>query len=118
MISIKLNIFIHNFGKKLGLNLNYFIKNGSWALFRQFIDILTGLFLTTAFARLLTEEVYGQYRLIITLVEIFSFISIPGLNTAIIRSVARGYDGDYKKVVKVSFYWSLLALPVFMANKS
>ena len=64
---------------------------------------------------MLTEEVYGQYRLIITLVEIFSFISIPGLNTAIIRSVARGYDGDYKKVVKVSFYWSLLALPVFMA---
>ena len=40
--------------------------------------------------------------------------SIPGLNTAVLQSVARGYDGSYKKAVKIRFLWSLLGIPALL----
>jgi O-antigen/teichoic acid export membrane protein len=67
-----------------------------------------------AFARLATQEVFGQYQFVLSLLSITSLLSIPGLNTAITQSVSRGFDGDYKKAVKISFLWSLLGIPALL----
>ena len=63
---------------------------------------------------MVTREVFGEYQFVLSVLAIISILSIPGLNISLIRSVARGYEGDYKKVVKVSFKWSLLGVPVLL----
>lgn len=103
-----------NWGKKIGLDLPYFVKNGFWVVLRQGIGLISGLALSVAFARLSTQDVFGQYQFILSILSIVSILSIPGLNTSIIKSAARGYDGDYKKVVRVSFIWSLLGVPALL----
>ena len=110
----KIYIISKKYGQRLGFDLPYFIKNGFWVFLRQGIGSICGLALSIAFARLATQEVFGQYQFVLSLLSIISILSIPGLNTAITQSVARGYDGDYKKVVKISFLWSLLGIPTLL----
>lgn len=110
----KIYRFSKRWGDKLGLDLPYFVKNGFWVVLQQGVGTLSGVALYVVFARLSTQEVFGQYQFILSIFSVVSILSIPGLNTSIIRSVARGYDGDYKKVVKVSFFWSLLGVPALL----
>jgi len=49
-------------GKKLGLDLPYFIKNGFWMMIRQVVDLLASLVPSIAFARLLDKNVFGEYQ--------------------------------------------------------
>ena len=107
----KIYIISKKYGQKLGLDLPYFVKNGFWVFLRQGIGAVCGLALSIAFARLAAQEVFGQYQFILSVLSIVSIFSVPGLNTSLTRSVARGFDGDYKKVVRISFLWSLLGIP-------
>ncbi|MFA6184008.1 MAG: oligosaccharide flippase family protein [Parcubacteria group bacterium] len=99
-------------GKKIGLDLPYFIKNGFWVSLRQIITIIAGLILYISFARFLSKEVFGQYQLIISIWSIVSICSISGLNTSISAAVANGSDGNYQSVVKKSFLWSIIGIPI------
>lgn len=85
----------------------YFFRKSAWVGMRQTITMITSLTLSIAFARLISQEVYGQYQLILSFLSLVSIASIPGLNTSIIRSTARKFDGDYKKAVNISFKWSV-----------
>jgi len=102
------------YGQRLGFDLPYFVKNGFWVSLRQGVGSICSLALSIAFARLATQEVFGQYQFVLSVLSIVSILSIPGLNVAIAQSVARGYDGDYKKAVKISFLWSLLGVPTLL----
>lgn len=101
-------------GKKMGLDLNYFVGNGFWIIMRQGVASLCGLSLSIVFARLASKEILGQYQLILSILSIVSLVSIPGLNISILRSVAKGKDGNYQESVKKSFSWSLLGIPIFL----
>jgi O-antigen/teichoic acid export membrane protein len=94
---------------------SYFLKNGSWVFLRQVVETASGLALSVVFARLSTQEVYGQYQFILSIFATISILSIPGFNTSIIKAAAKGYDGEYKEAVKKSFLWSLIGVPVLLA---
>ncbi len=111
-IKNKINLFFSSKSKRVGLDLLYFVNNGSWLFLKQLIGGICGLLLSVAFARMTTKEIFGQYQLILSIFSIVSLISIPGLNISVARSVARGNDGDYKNSVKKSFFWSLFGIPV------
>jgi len=105
---------INEYEKRYQLDLSYFIKSEFWVYFRQAIGLITGLAVAVVFARLASKEVFGQYNFLFALLAVFSLLSIPGLNTAVLQSVARGYDGSYTKAVKTSFLWSLLGIPALL----
>lgn len=99
------------YGSTAGLDLTYFVKNGFWVLLRQAVASLCGLSLSVVFARIASKEILGQYQLALSIISVVSVFSIPGLNIAVMRSIAKGNDGDYKKAVKFSFLGSLLGIP-------
>ncbi len=109
-----INRWTNSLGKKTSLDITYFVKNGSWVLLRQIILIISGLGVSVIFTRTTTQEVFGQYQLVLSVLAIVAILSIPGLSTSLTRSIARGYEGDYKKVIKVSFLWSLLGIPTLL----
>jgi O-antigen/teichoic acid export membrane protein len=102
------------FGKRVGLDITYFVKNGIWVLLRQAILIISGLGVSVIFTRMTTQDVFGQYQLVLSILAMVAILSIPGLSTSLTRSIARGYEGDYKKAVRVSFLWSLLGVPTLL----
>lgn len=43
-----------------------------------------------------------------------SIISIPGLNTSMLKSISRNKEGVFPKAVKLSFIWSLIGIPLLV----
>jgi len=105
---------INEWGKKYQVDLAYIIRSEFWVYLRQGVLLMTGLAISVTFARLAPKEVYGQYNFIFAVLAIVSLLSIPGLNNAVSRSVARGSEGSYKGAVKASFLWSLLGIPALL----
>ncbi|NOZ35179.1 MAG: oligosaccharide flippase family protein [Chlorobi bacterium] len=95
-------------GDKFGFDLPYFVENGFWMLLNQGVILLGGLATSILFARYFSKDVYGQYQFVLSIIAFFSFFSVPGLNPALIRSIANDNQGDYKPAVKFSFKYSLI----------
>lgn len=106
--------YSENIGKKIGLDLPYYLKSSFWVFAFQGIRILSALILSIIFARYASKEVFGNYSYILSILAILSIVSIPGLNLSMLRSIAKGYDGVYKKGVRLSFFWSLLGIPCLL----
>lgn len=104
----KLNKSLKNFKNEY----KSFIRNTSWTTMNQLVNIIFGVLLSVIFARLTSQELFGQYNFLNSVVAIISITAIPGFNTSMMRSISRGMDGVYKKAVKLSFMWSLLGVPI------
>jgi len=99
--------WMQRLSKKVGIDLSYLLKNGTWVTLRFFIMSASGLLLSLCFARLGTKELLGQYQYIIALFSTLSIVSLPGLNAAALESVVKGHEGAVIRVVKISFLASL-----------
>ena len=100
-------------GKRLGFDLPYFVENGFWVLLAQFINLTSSLVMSIVFARFLSKETFGEYQLLLSFLGVVAIVSYSGLNTSIMRSVAKGFDFSYVKAVNFSFKKSLFAIPIF-----
>ncbi len=108
------NNWLARISKRVGFNLHYFIKNGSWVALRFFIMALSGWIVSLFFARASSKEVLGQYQLILSYLSIFTVFSLPGLNQAALEAVVKGREGGVIRAVKISLFFSLFVIPVFL----
>ncbi len=102
-------------GDRFGFDLPYFVENGFWMLINQAVSMFAGLATSVLFARYFTQEVYGEYQLVLSIIAFFSFFSVPGLNPALIRSIAQGNDGDLELSVKYAVKYSFLGSVFILA---
>lgn len=89
-------------------DLHYVLSGGFFLSLTQVSSAIIGLVLTTAFANLLPVETYGTYRYILSLYALFTIAAMPGLDTAVMQSVARGYDRTYPEGLRVRLRWGFL----------
>lgn len=107
--------FISVLGRRVGLDLSYLFANGFWVILRYGITALLGLALTIGFAHLASKELYGQYQFVLSIISLFSVLSLPGFNTAALKAVSLGYGAkSIQKVVRLSFLSSLFAAPLLI----
>lgn len=78
----------------LGLDLKYFIGGGIWLLLPFGINILLGIIRSIFFARLLQQSVYGQFTFVNATMGTLAILSLPGINIALVETVARGNWGS------------------------
>ena len=90
------------------INWTYFVKGGLWLSLADIVAKGSAILLSVAFARLVSKEFYGQYKFIFSILGMLAVFSLPGLNTAITQSVARGYNSSFFRGVKTRLKWSLL----------
>lgn len=70
----------------------YLASGGFWYVVGQAVASLSALALAVAFANLVSPEIYGTYKYVLSLAGIFAIASLPGMNTAVARTVARGNE--------------------------
>jgi O-antigen/teichoic acid export membrane protein len=86
---------------KIGKNAAFlFGLNG----FRKVLGLATTYFLVRA----LSQESYGEYNFLLSVVGLLSIFALPGLNEAIMQSVARGKVGTYRAALPLGFFSSFL----------
>lgn len=95
----------------------YLAKGGFWLTIGKVVSSLSGFALSIAFANLISQENYGIYKYILATASLLSITSLPGINTSLISSVARGYEGNIKKAIKIKSKWAALggALSILIA---
>lgn len=68
-----------------------------------------GILRSVAFARMATPEVYGQYNYVLSIIGMVGILSLPGLNTALVESVARGHGDSVFVAARTRIRWGLLS---------
>ena len=101
--------FLIKLSKYTKIDLLYITKGGFWLILNQLISIISGFLLAIAFANLLPKDIYGIYKYILSLVSIIAIPTLPGINTAIVRSVAQGYEGSFIPGLKSKLQWGVLS---------
>jgi O-antigen/teichoic acid export membrane protein len=103
-----LNKLTSAIGKMLELNVGVFSKNFSYVFANNIITIIFAMALSVMLARVLSKDVFGQYNFILSTIGIISILTLPGINTSITRSSAKGFDGSFVKGTKSRIKWSFI----------
>ncbi|MCK5510472.1 oligosaccharide flippase family protein [Candidatus Parcubacteria bacterium] len=88
----------------------YLAKGGFWLTGSKIVGSFTAFALAIAYANLLPQETYGQYKYILSISSLFGITALTGMDISLARSIINGYEGSLKKVIKIKMKWSLLGL--------
>ncbi len=84
----------------------YLAKGGSWITLGKIVSTFTGLTLAVIYANFLTKEEYATYKYLLSIAGFFAIITLPGLETSLTKSIARGFEGSLYKAIKERLKWS------------
>lgn len=104
----KAHQIIHWMENQFKIDFFYLIKGEFWLMSGKTISLAVSFLLSLAWANWIDKSTYGIYQYIFSLVGIISIFSLPGLGTAIIQAVARGFEGSFLRGFKIQFKWGLL----------
>lgn len=113
-LKTKIKNKINYYSKKIGIDLNYFIKGSFWNSLNQLVNVTLGMILSVFLARFTTQDVLGNYNFIISIMSMLSIIAMPGLNVSLMKSVSNKKDGVYVRSFRLSFLWSLIGVPMLL----
>jgi len=88
--------------------LSSYFRNSALQITGRCVTYAFGALTVVAFARFTTPAVYGQFTFLATLFDIFIIVTYPGMATALVRSVARGFDGTVHEVARTRFKGGLV----------
>ncbi len=86
----------------------YVAREGFWVVAGKTGTFVFSLLLLAAFSNYTSKELYGTYQYILSTVALFSTFSLPGINAALVRSVARKKEGTLRLAIKTKLKYSLL----------
>ena len=79
------------------------VKNGVWLLALNATRQILGVVTLAVLVRLFTKDEYGQYQFIVSIVGVCGVFVLPGLQVAVVQSVARGHDTTYLAATRIAF---------------
>jgi O-antigen/teichoic acid export membrane protein len=83
--------------RKLRIDAHYLYKGFFWISLSTFVLFVANFIRSTVFANYFTPELYGNYRYVLSIIEITGALSLTGASVVISRSVAQGFEGTYRK---------------------
>ncbi|NQV88103.1 MAG: oligosaccharide flippase family protein [Parcubacteria group bacterium] len=86
----------------------YIAKGGGWTTVWRVANFSISFAIMTAFANLVSLEIYGRYQYVLSLVGLVAVFSLPGMETALIRSVAKGFESTFPKAFLTRIKWGFL----------
>jgi len=86
----------------------YLAKGGSWLTLGKIIGSISSFAMAIAFANLLSKESYGLYKYVLSIAGLISIAALPGMNTALARSVAMGNEGSLFPALRSKLKWALM----------
>ena len=104
----KAYFLIYKFQNLFKIDLFYLIKGGSWLMTGKIISMGAAFILALIWANWINPDIYGNYQYVLSLVAIISIFSLPSLNIAVIRAVAKKLEGTFLTGFKTQLKWGLL----------
>lgn len=86
----------------------YLAKGGSWLLLGNAVIVLLSFGVLYAFANFIPQQVYGEYRFVISIFEILYITTLSGLGTSLSQAVASGFDGNFRQIMFTRLRYGLV----------
>lgn len=107
-IKEKLINLLHQSEKYTKTDMPYLIKGGFWLNIGKIATFITSFSIMVAFANFISQEAYGTYQYIISIVSLLAIFSLPGIDTALVRSIVHKKEGTLKLSIKEKMKFSLV----------
>lgn len=91
------------------------IANGGWVMGLNLGRQVLSLVFVMVLVRVLSKDTFGHYQFVVAAIGFFGISTLPGIQSAIVQSVARGFDGTYRESVHIVLLWSLLGSVCLLA---
>jgi O-antigen/teichoic acid export membrane protein len=98
--------------KRLGIDLSYVVTNGGIIAVSHTIGTGCGLVITLLLANFIDSTTYGQYKYAISVAGIIGAFSLTGAGSAVLQSIAKGFEGSYKFERRLSLGWGLPSIVI------
>jgi len=112
----RLEALLDSLGKRTQTDMRYVAHAGGWFGVGKAGEFLVSFALLAALANWLPAEQYGAYQYILSFAQVLIIFTLPGVSTALVRSVARGKEGAlahaYRVKLKYGFLGSLALFAV------
>lgn len=102
--------FLRSTEKYTKTDMVYLTKNGFWLTVGQFAASGGAIVLAVLFANLLSKDVYGTYKYVLSIVSLLTISTLVGINTSLAQGVARGSEGSFLRGLRVKMTWGMLGL--------
>ncbi|MCK5633035.1 oligosaccharide flippase family protein, partial [bacterium] len=106
----KINKIIDKAEKFFKTDLRYLLKNGFWQTIGQIIAMIASLITMRAFAYWIPKETFGAYQYVLSIISILAIFTLPGMQNALMRAIAKGKEGTLKDCMKEKAKWSLIGI--------
>lgn len=87
----------------------YIARGGFWTTLQFVVGSLASIVTVIAFGNLLPRESYGIYKYLLSLAGTFGFLTLTGMNTAVVRAVARNQAGILPYAVRLQLKYNMLS---------
>lgn len=81
--------------KYFGIDSFYFFKNTFLSVVQRLVGLVTTLIIIYVFGHYTSTTIFGEYNYILSIIGLLGIFSLPGINNALIRSIANGHDKTY-----------------------
>lgn len=88
----------------------YVAKGGFWWTFGEVMVAGISFLTLLTFSRWVPKEIFGAYQYIISTIAILAIFTLPGMQTALVRAVAKRKEGMLWLCAKTKFKWSLIGV--------
>ncbi|MBA3733393.1 oligosaccharide flippase family protein [Patescibacteria group bacterium] len=86
----------------------YLAKGGFWLGLGQFVSSGAAFLTSIAFANLLSPEIFGVYKYILSITSLLTITTLSGMDSALTQAIARGFDGTLAPAVRAKMKWGVL----------
>ncbi len=86
----------------------YLAYAGFWNNLNAFILAVFSLVLYIVYAHFLSKEEYGTYQYLLSFFSIATAFTLTGMNTAVTRAVAQGYEGTLRESVRIQLKYGII----------
>lgn len=86
----------------------YLVKGGFWFLLLKVVGLGLSFMLAIVYANFLDTATFGNFKYLLSLASLLMIFSIPGIGTALIQAIARGFEGGFHRVVTLKMKYGIL----------
>ncbi len=91
----------------LKVDVKYIVKNGLWLGFGYGSVGFFRLLLVVILARFADKQFFGEFQFVSNAVAFAMLFSLPGMDTSVVQSVARGFSSSFVFGVREKLKWGL-----------
>ncbi|EKD94289.1 MAG: hypothetical protein ACD_26C00135G0003 [uncultured bacterium] len=100
--------FFNKLRKLINLDVMYFAKAGFYGIIQQIIGVVSGLIVSYLFGHFVSKTTYGEYNLVLSVISLVTFFSIPGIDKALTQSISKSRDSSFIEALNIKLKFSLL----------